>query len=179
MKPVCSIVGVLAIAALCTDTQAQSRCVAPSIGNAGTASTSTSYPWNRRNGNVRVQYCYDPSEIPGTSVLLITRIKFRPADTTATSFSWLGGTYGDVEIKMSHSSKAYNQITTNFATEDQFIFGLRLGFDVPFGDSSWSFSSSIDYTDMELEIEVPGFGGNVPGTDLEPLSIGVGVAYSF
>ncbi len=72
-----------------------------------------------------------------------------------------------------------DQITTSFATEDQFIFGLRLGFDVPFGDSSWSFSSSIDYTDMELEIEVPGFGGNVPGVDLEPLSIGIGVAYGF
>lgn len=72
-----------------------------------------------------------------------------------------------------------DQITTNFTTEDQFIFGLRLGFDVPFGDSSWSFSSSIDYTDMELEIEIPTFGGPVPGVDLEPLSIGVGVAYSF
>ena len=72
-----------------------------------------------------------------------------------------------------------DQITTNFATEDQFIFGLRLGFDVPFGDSSWSFSSSIDYTDMELEIEIPGVGGDVPGADLEPLSIGVGVGYSF
>ena len=65
----------------------------------------------------------------------------------------------------------------SFATEDQFIFGLRLGFDVPFGKSSWS--SSLDSTDMELEIEIPGFGGDVPGVDVEPLSIGVGVAYSF
>ncbi len=72
-----------------------------------------------------------------------------------------------------------DEITTDFATEDQFIFGLRLGFDAPFGNSSWSFSSSIEYTDMELEIEIPGFGGNVPGVDLEPLSIGVGVGYSF
>lgn len=64
--------------------------------------------------------------------------------------------------------------TTEIPTEDQFIFGLRLGFDFPFGQSSWGFSSSIDYTDIDFEFDVSGF------TDgLDPLSVGAGVAYSF
>ncbi len=70
-----------------------------------------------------------------------------------------------------------NSIATDFTTDDQFVFGLRLGFDVPFGDSSWSFSSSIDYTDMDIEAEVLGIP--VPGVGLDPLAIGAGVAYSF
>ncbi len=69
------------------------------------------------------------------------------------------------------------EISTGLATEDQFIFGLRLGLDVPFGDGSWSFSSSIDYTGMDLELEVP--DGSIPGVGLDPLSIGAGVAYRF
>lgn len=76
-----------------------------------------------------------------------------------------------------------DSITTSFDTDDQFVFGLRLGFDTPLGNSSWSFSSSIDYTDMDLEFSlgVPGAGsaGTSPAIGLDPLSIGVGVAYSF
>ncbi len=72
-----------------------------------------------------------------------------------------------------------DQITTPFATEDQFIYGLRLGFDTPFGNSSWSFSSSIDYTDMDLEIGLDLVPGAARTIGLDPLSIGAGVAYNF
>ena len=65
--------------------------------------------------------------------------------------------------------------TTRLAIEDQFLFGLRLGFDVPFGDSSWSFASSVDYTDLDLELEIAQ-GASV---GLDPLQVGVGVAYTF
>ncbi|MEM7354105.1 MAG: outer membrane beta-barrel protein [Acidobacteriota bacterium] len=66
-------------------------------------------------------------------------------------------------------------VVTDLATEDQFLFGLRLGVDVPFGQSAWSFSSSLDYTDLPLEFDF------VEGADLgiDPLSIGVGIAYGF
>lgn len=70
-----------------------------------------------------------------------------------------------------------DSFVTPFSTKDQFIFGLRLGFDVPFGDSSWSFSSSIDYTDMDLEIDT--FFAPAPAVGLDPVSVGAGVAYHF
>ncbi len=75
-----------------------------------------------------------------------------------------------------------NEVVNKLATDDQFIVGLRLGFDIPFGDSSWSFSSSVDYTAMDLETGLFGgrlFGGIAPTASLDPLAIGVGVGYNF
>ena len=66
-------------------------------------------------------------------------------------------------------------LVTEIATEDQFLFGLRLGFDFSFGDGAWSFSSSIDYTDVALELD---FFGSAD-LSLDPLSFGAGVAYNF
>ncbi len=66
-------------------------------------------------------------------------------------------------------------VQTELGVEDQFIFGLRLGFDVPFGDSAWSLASSVDYTDMELELDA----GGGAGLGIDPLTIGVGFGVSF
>ena len=66
---------------------------------------------------------------------------------------------------------------TRFRTDDQFVFGLRLGLDVPFGGGSWAFSSSVEYTDMDLEIDA--FGIPVPAVALDPFSVGAGIAYRF
>ncbi len=65
--------------------------------------------------------------------------------------------------------------TIDLAVEDQFVYGLRLGFDAPFGASAWSFSSSLDLLGVDLELEsTPGFS-----VGLDPISIGLGVAYRF
>lgn len=61
------------------------------------------------------------------------------------------------------------------AVEDQFVYGLRVGFDVPFGDSAWSFASSVEILSVDLEIEAASgaeFG-------LDPVSVGLGVGYRF
>lgn len=65
--------------------------------------------------------------------------------------------------------------SSQLGVEDQFLFGLRLGFDVPFGEGGWRFTSAIDYTDLELELDL------VEGASvgLDPLQIGVGVGWAF
>ncbi len=65
--------------------------------------------------------------------------------------------------------------TTNLAVKDQFVYGLRLGFDVPFGKSAWSFSSSLEVLDLDLELEAVPRGA----FSLDPISIGLGFAYRF
>ncbi len=116
MNPIpCTFGAVLAIAICTGSAEAQNVGFAPSIGN-GTASTYTSYPWNRQSSSVRVQYSYDPSEVPGNGTILITRIKFRPSDTFSTATTWVGGTYGGVVIQMSHGAQPYNQLGSTFST---------------------------------------------------------------
>lgn len=55
--------------------------------------------------------------------------------------------------------------------DDTWFYGLRLGFDRPFADGPWSFSAALTYDIVELEAEDGGVA------DLDPLSIGLGVAY--
>ncbi len=66
--------------------------------------------------------------------------------------------------------------TIDVAVDGQFVYGLRLGFDAPFGSSSWSFSSSLDLLGVDLEPE--GALGGV-GVGLDPISIGLGLGYRF
>ncbi len=66
--------------------------------------------------------------------------------------------------------------TTRLAVEDQFVYGFRLGFDAPFGDSAWSFTSSLDLLGVDLELESVPSGFDV---GLDPISIGVGFGYRF
>ncbi|MEM7352796.1 MAG: outer membrane beta-barrel protein [Acidobacteriota bacterium] len=80
----------------------------------------------------------------------------------------------------------FNQtFTVDIPTEDTFVLGLRVGFDLPFGDGPWSFSSSVDYLDLPAEISLSQPGRrNVGGpssvdVDIDPLSIGAGVGYKF
>ena len=76
--------------------------------------------------------------------------------------------------------------TINFEAEDAFFYGLRLGFDRPFGDSSWALSATVDWTALELEYD-PGAGlprdpDGFPvtiasvGVDLDPVTVGFGVS---
>ena len=67
-------------------------------------------------------------------------------------------------------------LTTSIGVEDQFIYGLRIGYDVPLGAAgAWIFSSSVDYTAIDLELE-PASGVT---TGLDPLAVGVGLAFRF
>ncbi len=67
-------------------------------------------------------------------------------------------------------------VTTSIGVEDQFIYGLRIGYDVPLGDrGAWIFSSSVDYTAIDFELE-PAAGAT---TGLDPLAVGVGLAFRF
>ncbi|MCP3962589.1 MAG: porin family protein [bacterium] len=63
----------------------------------------------------------------------------------------------------------------DIAIKDQLVYGLRLGFDVPFGDSAWSFASSVEILGVDLEPEAA--SGAELG--LDPVSVGLGVGYRF
>lgn len=79
--------------------------------------------------------------------------------------------------------------TINFQSEDAFFYGVRLGFDRPFGRSGWAFSATVDWTVLELEYDpgavLPrdpdGFPATIPpvGVDLDPVTLGVGVSKRF
>lgn len=101
-------------ALLPTAAPAQLLEVIPKIG-AGTASTHTSYPWNRRSSSCRVQYSYDAPEIPVQGVVVITEIRFRPSDTIPATTMWSGGTYGDVEVRLSTGVNPSASLSTTFA----------------------------------------------------------------
>lgn len=85
-----------------------------------------------------------------------------------------------------------SQADLELATEDAFFYGVRLGFDRPFGTSGWAFSATVDWTALELEIDTrSAFGpvvddplpGEIPITpvkvDLDPITVGVGVSKRF
>lgn len=63
----------------------------------------------------------------------------------------------------------------DLATEDQFFLGLRLGFDVAFGESAWSLASAVDYSDLELELSA----ADAVGLGIDPLTVGIGFGYRF
>ena len=74
--------------------------------------------------------------------------------------------------------------TVDIPVEDQFVYGLRLGFDAPFGNSAWSFSSSLDLLGVDLELDFgatprPGRNISSPAVALDPISLGLGFAYRF
>jgi len=62
-----------------------------------------------------------------------------------------------------------------FPADDEFIYGLNLGLDVPFGQSSWSFTGALNYLLSEMSLE--GSSGAALGVD--PLQVKVGVSYRF
>jgi outer membrane protein W len=62
----------------------------------------------------------------------------------------------------------------DFAVEDEFIYGLNVGVDVPLGGSKWAFSGALDYLFSDVSLE-----GSSSDLGVDPLQIKVGVSYSF
>ncbi len=116
MRVTLCLAGAVCALALCNAPEAQSPAasVVPNIGK-GTASSNSSYPWNRTTSPVRVQYAYDSTEMPPFPIT-ITRIRFRPYDGYTSATTWTGGTYGGITMLMSTASTDYSQITTTFST---------------------------------------------------------------
>ncbi|MHC4512923.1 MAG: hypothetical protein ACYTGW_21595 [Planctomycetota bacterium] len=110
----CILAAAFAVALSTGRVEAQNTGFCPSIG-VGAASSWSSYPWNRAGSSVRVQYSYDANEVPGGGSIVISRIRFRPSDTFASSTTWAGGTYGGVTIMMSHGANASASLTTTFS----------------------------------------------------------------
>ena len=57
--------------------------------------------------------------------------------------------------------------------DDAFLYGLRLGFERPFGSGGWSLSGAVSLDVIELESDQGAVG------DLDPLTVGIGFARRF
>jgi len=85
---------------------------------AGTAEgpSSTGWPWNRNALAVRIQYIYDSTHFTGQSVgfpILVTGAKWR---ANASSTTWAGTTYNNVEVSASTAAVDQAAVTATFAS---------------------------------------------------------------
>ena len=62
----------------------------------------------------------------------------------------------------------------DFPAEDEFIYGLNVGADVPLGESKWAFSGGLEYLFTEMSLE-----GSSSSVGVDPFQLKVGVTYSF
>lgn len=62
----------------------------------------------------------------------------------------------------------------DFSTDDEFIYGVNLGLDVPFGDSSWEFAAAFGllFTDVSVE-------GSPSDIGMDPMVLKIGASYKF
>jgi len=71
--------------------------------------------------------------------------------------------WGDLE------SESFQQ---DFAANDQFLYGLNVGVDVPFGEK-WGLNAALSYLAMDAELD----GG--PSMGVDPFQIKIGATYKF
>ena len=62
----------------------------------------------------------------------------------------------------------------NFPIDDEFIYGVNLGVDIPFGQGGWGFAASIDYLLSDLTPE-----GSDAEIGVDPFELRAGVSYRF
>jgi outer membrane protein W len=61
----------------------------------------------------------------------------------------------------------------DFPADDEVVFGLNAGIDLPFGEGGWAFSGKLRYTLSDVSLE------SGPDLGVDPLELGVGLSYSF
>jgi hypothetical protein len=61
----------------------------------------------------------------------------------------------------------------DFPADDEVVFGLNAGIDLPFGEGGWAFSGTLRYTLSDVSLE------SGPDLGVDPLELGVGLSYSF
>ena len=59
-------------------------------------------------------------------------------------------------------------------TDDEFLFGINGGLDLPLGDSDWSFNAGLSYLFLDLTAE-----GSSDSIGVSPLQLRLGVTYNF
>jgi len=62
----------------------------------------------------------------------------------------------------------------NFPADDEFVYGVNLGIDVPFGQGAWGFAGSIGYLVSDLALQ--GAGADI---GVDPFQLKAGVSYRF
>ncbi|MBL8901384.1 MAG: PKD domain-containing protein [Planctomycetes bacterium] len=111
-----SLAGLTAVLCLGGIGAAQSSLFVPTGAGATEGPSSTGWPWNLNASAVRIQYIYDSTHFTGQGVafpILITGARWRANATTST---WAGTTYSNVEVSASTSAVNYTAATATFAS---------------------------------------------------------------
>jgi outer membrane protein W len=62
----------------------------------------------------------------------------------------------------------------DFPVDDEFIYGVNVGLDVPFGEGKWGFSGALNYLLAGATLE-----GSSEEIGVNPLQVKVGISYKF
>jgi len=62
----------------------------------------------------------------------------------------------------------------NFPADDELVYGVNLGIDLPFGEGAWGFAGSIGYLFSDLALE-----GSSADIGVDPFQLKAGVSYRF
>jgi outer membrane protein W len=83
---------------------------------------------------------------------------------------YIGPFVGLMQLDDSSFTALGESLTTDF--DDEFVWGLQAGLDIPFGASPWAFHLGALYMGLEAS-------GNNASVDLDPLIFTAGLAYDF
>ncbi len=61
-----------------------------------------------------------------------------------------------------------------FPADDEFVYGVNAGIDLPLGDGGWAIGGTLRYTFSDVSL-----GGGSSDLGVDPLELGVGFSYSF
>ncbi len=106
---------VLAATLLAAAASAQFTLVAPTGYANAEGNASNTYPWQRNAAAMRIQFLYDSSHFTGqgaSSPILISRLRYRANATTGT---WAGGSWPNVQIDMATATSDHAVASTTFA----------------------------------------------------------------
>ncbi|MCB9884917.1 MAG: PKD domain-containing protein [Planctomycetes bacterium] len=106
----------MAATALAAVASAQFQLVAPDGYANAEGNASNTYPWQRNASSIRIQFIYDSSHFTNQSVvgpIIISNLRYRANATTST---WAGGSWPNVQIDMATATSDYLTPSTTFAT---------------------------------------------------------------
>ncbi|MEM6457049.1 MAG: OmpW family outer membrane protein, partial [Acidobacteriota bacterium] len=89
------------------------------------------------------------------------------------------GVFAGIALLDDASFQVLDNVVRSIELDDEFIWGLQLGLDVPFGDSPWGFHAAARYMDLETEFDADGIDATPLDLDLSPTIFSAGVAYRF
>jgi outer membrane protein W len=85
--------------------------------------------------------------------------------------------YGDFEVRVNGPDGSV--LATRVPSEDGFVWGAHLGFDVPMGERGLLFTAGATYLKAKVEPRGASADSGAQAFDLNPLFLRLGIGYRF